>query len=193
MKRDKWGNPYPDRSKLYITTSKSGSSSGDLTLDYLEKVFFPEARAVNGNLVDESGLVLDAFTGHFDNKFKAVTEPNDKLSWIMMDGGITITPKAQPLDVLINKVWKGLYWDLFEEWSLCCPLNQKSGHPHPPSRQLIVQWVVMAWEKIPKELVQKAWVVSGDIMIQNLEDESASKELVQYSDQELGSIVENIS
>ena len=30
-------------------------------------------------------------------------------------------------------------------------------------------------------------------MIHNLEDESASKELVQYSYQELGSIVENIS
>ena len=30
-------------------------------------------------------------------------------------------------------------------------------------------------------------------MIHNLEDESASKELVQYSDQELGSIVENIA
>ena len=104
-----------------------------------------------------------------------------------------ITPKAQPLDVLINKVWKGFYRDLFEEWSLCCPLNHKSGRPHPPSRQLLAQCLVMAWEKIPKELVQKAWVVSGYSMIQNLEDESASKELVQYSDQELGSIVENIA
>ena len=114
---------YPDRSKIYITTSKSGSSSGDLTLDYLEKVFFPEVGAVNGNLVDESGLVLDAFARHFDNKVKAVTEPNNKLSWVMMDGGIT--PKAQPLDVLVNKFWKGFYRDLFEEWSLCCPLNHK--------------------------------------------------------------------
>ena len=60
---------------------------------------------MNGKLVDESGLVLDAFAGNFDNKVKAVTEPNDKLSWLMMDGGIT--PKAQPLDVLINKFWKG--------------------------------------------------------------------------------------
>ena len=102
IKMDKWGNLYPDRSKLYITTSKSGSSSGDLTLDYLEKVFFPEVGAVNGNLVDESRLVLDAFAGNFDNKFKAVTEPNDKLSWLMMDGGIT--PKSQSLDVLISKV-----------------------------------------------------------------------------------------
>ena len=51
----------------------------------------------------------------------------------------------------------------------------------------------MAWEKTPKELVQKAWVVYRYSNIHNLEDESASKELVQYSDQELGSIVENIS
>ena len=50
-----------------------------------------------------------------------------------------------------------------------------------------------ALDKIPKELVQKAWVVSGYSMIQNLEDESASKELFQYSDQYLGSIVENIA
>ena len=173
MKKDKCGNSYPDRSKLYITTSKSGSLSGKLTLDYLEKVFFPEVGDVNGNLVDESGLVLDDFAGHFDNKVKAVTEPNNKISWIMMDGGIT--PKAQPLDVLINKVWKGFYRDLFEEWSLCCPLNQKSGHPHPPSRQLLAKWVVMAWENNPKELVQKAWVVSGYSMIQNLKVESDSK------------------
>ena len=52
----------------------------------------------------------------------------------------------------------------------------------PPSRQIFAQWVVMAWKKIPKELVQKAWSFSGYSMIQNLEDEYASKELVQYSD-----------
>ena len=56
---------------------------------------------MNGNLVDESGLVLDAFAGHFENKVKTFTEPNDKLSWIMMDGGIN--PKAQPLDGLTTK------------------------------------------------------------------------------------------
>ena len=41
--------------------------------------------------------------------------------------------------------------------------------------------------------MQKVWVVSGYSMIQKLEDESDSKELVQYSDQDLGSIVENIA
>ena len=44
-----------------------------------------------------------------------------------MDGGIT--PKGQPLDVLISKV-------LIEEWSLTCPVNEETGHPYAPPRQI---------------------------------------------------------
>ena len=33
------------------------------------------------------------------------------LKWLMVDG--SITPKDQPLDVIINKVFKGLFRDLF--------------------------------------------------------------------------------
>ncbi len=36
---DRWGNPYHDKSKVYITISKSVSSSGNLTLDHTKKVF----------------------------------------------------------------------------------------------------------------------------------------------------------
>ena len=56
----------------------------------------------------------------------------------MMDGGIT--PKFQPLDVIINKVFKGLFRDLFEEWLLNAPNNPNTGHPLAPSRQLLAQW-----------------------------------------------------
>ena len=51
----------------------------------------------------------------------------------MMDGGIT--PKAQPLDVIINKVFKGLFRDLFEEWSLNALTNPKSDHPIGPTNK----------------------------------------------------------
>ena len=68
-----------------------------------------------------------------------------------MDGGIT--PKAQPLDVLINKVFKGLFRDLFEEWSFNKPTNPKTGHQLAPSHQLHAQWIVKAWAKVPKEPV----------------------------------------
>ena len=106
-KPDKWDNKYPDKDDVYITVSKTASSSGDLTVDYLHKVFFPAVRAVNGVLDKPAGLVLDAFREHFDKKVKAVTEPIQELLWLLMDGGIT--PVAQPLDVLINKVFKGFY------------------------------------------------------------------------------------
>jgi hypothetical protein len=43
-------------------------------------------------------------------------EPMENLDWLLMDGGIT--PKAPPVDVLINKLFKGFFRDLFEEWSL---------------------------------------------------------------------------
>ena len=75
----------------------------------------------------------------------------------MMDGGIT--PKSQPLDILINKVFKGFFRDLFKEWSLNAPTNPKTGHPLAPSRQLLAQWIVKAWAKVPKEPVQKSWEV----------------------------------
>ena len=45
-------------------------------------------------------MLLDAFRGHFDKKVKAQNENHTLLKWLMMGGGIT--PKAQPLDVLIN-------------------------------------------------------------------------------------------
>ena len=54
-----------------------------------------------------------------------------------MDGGIT--SKAHSLDVLINRVFKGFFRDLFEEWSLNAPTNPKTGHPLAPSCQLLAQ------------------------------------------------------
>ena len=77
----------------------------------------------------------------------------------MMDGGIT--PKSQPLKVLINKFFKGFSSDLFEEWSLNSPTNPKTGHPLAPYCQLLAQWIVKAWAKVPKELVRKSWEVCG--------------------------------
>ena len=66
----------------------------------------------DGTLKEPVGLVIDAFQGHFDKKVKAHNVNHPLIKWLVMDGGIT--PKAQPLDVLINKIFKGLLRDLFE-------------------------------------------------------------------------------
>ena len=115
---------------------------------------------------------------------KDVTEPMEKLDWLLMDGGIT--PNAQPLDLLINKVFKGFYRDLFEEWSLTAPIHDKTGHPLAPYRQLLATWVVAAWEKVPIYIVKKAWLVCGYTEIKDLKKKATSEALVQYSSHDLG-------
>ena len=111
----------------------------------------------------------------------------------MMDG--SITPKVQPLDVLINNFFKGFFRDFFEEWSLNAPTNPNTGHPLAPSRQLLEQWIVKAWAKIQKELVQKLWEVCGYKSIRDLnnEEETVSVAIVNYSQEQVGTMIENIS
>ena len=109
-----------------------------------------------------------------------------------MDGGIN--PQAQPLDVLIKKKFKGIFRNLFEEWSLNAPTNPKTGHPLDPYRQLLAQWIVKAWAKVPKELVRKLWEVCGYKSIEDLsnEEETASVAVINYSQEQLGTMIENI-
>ena len=61
-------------------------------------------------LKDPGKLMLDAFRGHFDKKVKAHNANHPLIKWLTMDGGIT--PKAQPLDLLIKKYFKGFFLHL---------------------------------------------------------------------------------
>ena len=111
----------------------------------------------------------------------------------MMDGGIT--PNSQPLDVFIIKVFKGFFRDLFGELSLNAPTNPKTGHPMAPSRQLLAQWIVKAWAKVPKEPVRKLCEVYGYKSTEDLsnEEDTASVAVINYSQEQLGTMIENIS
>ena len=121
----------PPKDECFITVSKSANSNGDLTVNYLNNVFFPEVGATDGQLDEGAGGLCDAFSGHFAAPVKAFTAQHEHLKWLMMDGGIT--PKSQPLDVLVNKIVKGFFRDQFEEWSLIAPVHEETGLPYAPS------------------------------------------------------------
>ena len=75
------------------------------------------------------------------------------------------------------------------------PTNPKTGHPLDPSRQLLAKWIVKAWSKVPKELVRKSWEVCGYKSIEDLsnEEETVSVAVINYSHEQLGTMIENIS
>ena len=99
------------------------------------------------------------------------------------------------LTYLLKKVFKVFFRDLSEEWSLNVPTNQKTGHPLDPSSQLLVQGIFKAWAKVPKELVRKSWEVCGYKSTEDLsnEEETASVAVINYSQERLGTMIENIS
>jgi len=187
---DKWGNKFPPTDKCIITVTRTANSSGLLTLDILDRVFLPYLGIVDGKADYTSTILVDDFRGHSDKRVKERTEPmSDVLNWEIMAGGIT--PKAQPLDVLINKVFKGYFRDLFEAWSLCAPINEKNGNPLPPSRQLLANWILTAWDKISPALVVKAWEVCGYKTQKQLKaDAEDMGAITVWSAESLGAVVE---
>ena len=75
------------------------------------------------------------------------------------------------------------------------PTNPKTGHLLAPSRQLLAQWIVKAWAKVPKEHVRNSWEVYGYKSTEYLinEEETASVAVINYSQGKLGTMIENIS
>ena len=61
--------------------------------------------------------------------------------------------------------------------------------------QLLAQWIVKAWAKVPKELVWKSWEFCGYKPTEDLsnEEETTSVAVINYSQEQLGTMIENIS
>ena len=68
---DKDNNMYPDEKDAYITCSKTANSSGELMINILQKVIIP---TIGGEDRQESALLCDSFTGHFDKKVKTFVQ-----------------------------------------------------------------------------------------------------------------------
>ena len=125
------------------------------------------------------GVLVDDFRGHsrdivkeFTMSFKSEIvneeegEKYNLCTFEVMTGGIT--PKAQPIDAFIGKVFKGHYRDRYDMYMLSAPLNQK-GQPMPPSRQLCAAWTEEVWNEISERLIQKSWEVWGYKSIDDLQ------------------------
>lgn len=175
--------------------SKTANSSSELTNLYLRKILLPAA-GVDRNAVEfpkRVGVLCDDFKGHSGVDCKNFTtghpEREKMLSWNIMKGGLT--PVAQPLDRVVNKVFKGYLRDIYDHYALSAPVNPTSGAPVPPTRQQMASWVVQAWDQIPEELCAKAWLACD---YKTKDELSGDKEtaIVAYTDAEVARMVERL-
>ena len=109
------------------------------------------------------------------------------LDWMIIDGGLT--PVNQPLDKTVNRVFKANLRDCYDQWSLTAPVNPNSGAPYPPTRQMVANWVVQAWEKVPEELCRKSWTHCGYKAQSEL---GRGGEIVHYTENETSLMVQRI-
>ena len=104
---DKNGNPYPTRKQYYITCIKTANSNQEHTILILKKVILVELGmdASTETSLEKIGILWDEFRGHFDEIVKKYCLSLTFFRPEIIPGGLT--PTAQPLDKVINKVFKG--------------------------------------------------------------------------------------
>ena len=103
--------------------------------------------------LEKIGILWDEFRGHFAEILKNYCLSLTFFRPKIIAGGLT--PTAQPLDKVINKIFRGHFRDLYDRYIITA-LIENTGNPQLPSRQLLSTWVVKAWDLIPEELARKS-------------------------------------
>lgn len=138
-----------------IRMSDNGWMNENTTMDWISTVWgsFSFGRRL---------LAWDAFRCHKTEAIKKLLK-NNRTDVAMIPGGCTGLLQAP--DVSWNKPFKAAYVDLYEQWADThgsLPQNRTdAGNPRPPSKLLICQWVVSAWNSLPSELIKKSFKVCG--------------------------------
>ena len=162
---DRNGTPYSPKGSVYMTVSRTANFKKELTLVYLKKIIFPAFGVTNKEAVNfhqRSVILCDNFKSHsaeMVKDFKLDPSQREKLKFDIMKGGFI--PVGQPLDKIVNKVFKGYLRDLYDIRSLMAFVNPCTGHQCPPSRQPLRTWIVQAWLNITESLCRKAWNACG--------------------------------
>lgn len=187
-KPDKNGNHYPTRDKAYIVVAEKASSNHVLTKVFLNKIILPAAgyNKETGECENKAAVLWDDFKSHSTPTVKEYCLSLPFLGVDIIPGGLT--PCAQPLDKVINKVFKGYFRDMYDEYILSAPVHPERGTPLPPSRQQLATWVVEAWDKIPEEMVRKSWTACG-YQPEGQLSSSDGCEIVPWTDNEVRDMV----
>ena len=136
-----------------------------LTLDYTQKVL--------GSLsFKKRFLAWDSYECHMEPSVSNDLKVK-KFESAIIPGGCT--KYVQAPDVSWNKPFKALVSENYDEWLSTVGINQltESGNLKSPTRKVIVELILNAWEKLDKELIIKSFkTCSLNLPIDGSEDEN---------------------
>jgi DDE superfamily endonuclease len=117
----------------------------EVMLDWIEVVWKPITVDRGGKL---TYLLLDEFAVHVTSSVEAAfADLNTEVD--IIPGGYT--PKLQPMDVGINKPFKGYCRQEFEKW---LARHHDGTRPH---RRHAAAWAADSWERISTSTIRKTW------------------------------------
>ncbi|KAK7130470.1 hypothetical protein R3I93_019960 [Phoxinus phoxinus] len=140
-------------SRAVIATSANGWMNDDLTTAWL--------RSVVGKFSFRPRLLVwDAYRCHISTSTKQELRSYN-ITTAVIPGGCT--KYVQAPDVMWNQPFKASLHASYDEWMAEDADKQytSGGNLKAPSRRLLVDWVLAAWDKLDKNLIIKSFKVCG--------------------------------
>ena len=105
-------------------------------------------------------LVWDLFKCHFTDAAKSQLQKSKSIVVAIPSGCIKI---VHPAKVCWNVPFKPEYRNLYSSWMEGQHDLTPAGNMRDPSKQLMVQWVVSAWEAVTTETIVRSFEACGII------------------------------
>ncbi|KAL2096389.1 hypothetical protein ACEWY4_008537 [Coilia grayii] len=140
-------------SRAVVATSANGWMNDDLTTAWL--------RSVVGKFSFRPRLLVwDAYRCHISTSTKQELRPYN-ITTAVIPGGCT--KYVQAPDVMWNQPFKASLHASYDEWLAGDTDKQytSGGNLKAPSRRLLLDWVLVAWDKLDKDLIIKSFKVCG--------------------------------
>ena len=132
-----------------IKWNKTGWNTGQMMISWVTSVLAPVAESGKKVL-----FVIDHSSQHV-NRDMEVCLREHKIDCVIIPKGMT--PFLQPLDVVINKPMKDYVRQHYDDW-----LSKKEeGGFDPPSKELVVQWIIAAIKLNPPQRLINSFIKCG--------------------------------
>ena len=146
---DAVGNGYPG--EIAYGVQANGWMDEILMLEWIEKVWLPISQQH-----DTSMIILDSFTAHLTAAVM-LKFANCNTEVEIIPAGYT--SKLQPMDVGINKPFKGKVRSCYSRWMVA---NKENPNPKfKPTRISVAKWIKEAWNGIEKNTFINSFYGSG--------------------------------